>query len=841
MKASLFICLILSACYTTSAQQADNNNGNTGNTGHLQGSLADNSEALEFVNIAVFTKTNTRDTAKKLLQGGITDSLGYFSLDQLPLNTPLQLKASYLGYKDLDTTLTLHNTTPLDLGRLRMRSDKALLKEVSIEATKPYMTMDIDKKVYNTSRDVVSIGGTGLDVVRNIPGLNVDVDGNVSMRGLSPQIFIDGKPTILTLEQVPASSIESVEIMSNPSAKYDASGGGAGILNVVLKKNNKTGYNGNLRAGLDSYGGYNAGGSLNYRTNKLNISADINARRGKDYTEGALNRHDRSGNPATDLYQQQSDTGSSHMFFGKLRIDYNLTPKAQLSLSAFGVSHKSDNTSDINIAADSIFNAATTHGYTYESIASSRNFQGRGATLSFKQDFKRPKESWTTDINYFSGTASNNSQYTINNFHDVDYSDPASSRLQQIDGGGKDYNIVIQSDYSRPLKPGFTLETGLRAAIQGRKNTNNNFVYNDATGIYDLVPAAASNYKSQSSVYAAYVSLSGKLGDYSFKGGLRTESSRYSGTLLNSGEQFSNRFPLSLFPSLFVSRKLGADQDLQLSYSRRVNRPNFFQLIPYTDSSNTLNITRGNPNLVPEFTQSLELSYLRKLFSKGSFMGSLYYKYTDNLITGYIITETGAAGTPLFVNTYINAASGYSAGAELTGQLAITRWWDLNANVNIYQSKINLAEGQSASQQNGLTAWFGKLNTNFKMPAGFGLQLTGTYQSKTNLPVSTGNNQPGPPDRQSQNASQGYIKPYYFVDIALKKEFLKGKLVTTLAVSDVFRSRKQQQYTYSDAFTQDYSRLKNPQLVRLNFSYNFGKLEMKRNENKNNDIQVMEQ
>src|SRR6185437_14968237 len=247
---------------------------------------------------------------------------------------------------------------------------------------------------------------------------------------------------------------------------------------------------------------------------------------------------------------------------------------------------------------------------------------------------------------------------------------------------------------------------------------------------YELVPSAASNYKSRSNVYAAYATIASSFGGFSYKAGLRAESSHYHGTLLNNGQSFSNQYPVSLFPSLFLGQKLGDGQELQLSYTRRVNRPNFFQLVPYTDSSNKLNITRGNPDLVPEFTQSLELSYLKTFPHNSTLMGSVYYKHTDHLITGYIEADTNSSsGAVSLINTYINAESSNSVGAELTGQVSLTKWWDFTANVNLYHSQINVGSPDAAEQQ-ALWSWFGKANTSFRLPSGFSLQLSGLYQSK---------------------------------------------------------------------------------------------------------------
>jgi outer membrane receptor for ferrienterochelin and colicin len=192
------------------------------------------------------------------------------------------------------------------------------------------------------------------------------------------------------------------------------------------------------------------------------------------------------------------------------------------------------------------------------------------------------------------------------------------------------------------------------------------------------------------------------------------------------------------------------------------------------------------------------------------------------------------------INTYINAESSNSVGAELTGQLPLTKWWDLSSNLNVYHSKINVG-ATSAVPQQALWSWFGKLNTNFRLPSGFAVQVSGMYQSKSNLPVNTNANQPGPPNMTSQSASQGYIASFYEIDLAVKKTFLSGKMALALSANDIFRSRVQEQYTYSDYFTQQYSRLRDPQMLRLNLTYNFGKLDISLFKRKNTHVQSEEQ
>ena len=265
---------------------------------------------------------------------------------------------------------------------------------------------------------------------------------------------------------------------------------------------------------------------------------------------------------------------------------------------------------------------------------------------------------------------------------------------------------------------------------------------------------------------------------------------------------------------------------MQFSVTRRINRPNFFNLIPYTNRSDKLNVTQGNPDLKPEFTYSFEASYGKTFKKNSNILASIYYKHTTDLITRYLTDQVDAV-TGSYITTWVNANSSYAYGSELTSVNYLTKWWDLTSNINIYKSKIN-TDNISGTSQDAMLSWFGKLNNNIKLPKNFGIQISAMYQSKTNLPVN--NNQGGmggPPMMQAQSASQGYIKPFWGVDAAIKKSFLKNQAATiTLSVSDIFATRKQDQYSYSSYFVQDYYRINNPQMFKLNFTYRFGKMDM---------------
>ncbi|MGF6928098.1 ferric enterobactin receptor [Chitinophaga sp. W2I13] len=797
-----------------------------GMSGHVYGKIIDpDGKAVPYASVIILQNrmdSATKKMKEKLLKGVLTKGNGEFSLEDLPARGPLKLRITATGYKTVEQPVTFPPFEK-DLGNIKLAVSTTQLQGVTVAGTKPLMQMDIDKKVFNVEKNIVSAGGTALDVMKNVPSVNVDIDGNVTLRNSAPQLYIDGRPTTLTLEQIPADAIENVEVITNPSAKYDASGGSAGILNIVLKKNRKTGYNGNLRAGVDKRGAVNGGADFNLRQDKVNISASVMGNQMKGRTNGTTERNNFADEPATNINQYNANKTDGGFVFGKLGLDWFVTNRITLSVAGIKV-HGSMNPSErIDINTDTLNKAGDIRSFSQRNSSSHNKFNANGVVLGMKHLFPKEGEELTADFNYFGGKSDNNSDYRTDRYAGSNIS---GSDIQQILGNGAMSFMTIQTDYVKPFNGKLKLETGLRASVRKIKSNFNNYMLDPETKEYVLIPAASNNYKNSDNVYAAYVSISNTIGNFGYKVGVRAESSNYTGDLLNNGQHFSNNYPVSLFPSLFLSQKLKHDQELQVSYTRRINRPNFFQLIPFTDSTDKLNITKGNPGLVPEFTTSLEMSYLKTLKGNNTILASLYYRHTNNLITRYLTKETDPVnGQELLVNTYINANSSYSAGAEVTAMYNFTKWWSATANVNLYNSKINT--DNVTQSQDALWSWFGKLNSTFKLPANFEVQLTGTYQSKTNLPVNDNKNvQAGPPMQQSQNASQGYIASFYGVDAAIKKSFLKNNAASvTFSINDIFRTRWSDQYSQSDYFTQYYSRLRDPQMMRLTFAYRFGKID----------------
>jgi len=824
--------------------------------GHFYGRIVDakTNKGMDGTSVQLVMALNdtaTHNRRDSVVRGAITPSNGDFSFENLPILGSYHLKLTAIGYKPVDQRVAFNlkdaqsvdpeqrlGAVDKDLGNIKMEIDPTSLQQVTVTADKPLIQLGIDRKVYNVEKDLSAAGGNAVDIMKNIPSLAVDIDGNVTLRNAAPTIFVDGRPTTLTLDQIPADEIESVEIITNPGAKFDASGGVSGILNIVMKKNRKAGYNGALRTGIDKRGGYNFGGNLNVKEGKFNFFGSANINHRKTISPGTTDRLTFISDPEFQLHQVDSNVNSSHFVFGRLGFDYFLDNRNTFTISGTLVHGTSKPYTNSNITQDTLYN----NGYSNSSFTqrysnNSTEFNNKSGTLSFKHNFPRSGEDWTADANYSFGETNSINQTNSYLFDNPD--GPLSSIYkQQTNSSAKNEFITAQTDFTNPFTEKSKLEAGGRIAIRNIGNLNN-FYTVDSGGNLVYQPLLSSNYNYHDQVLAGYIQYSNTVGKFGFQLGLRAENSSYHGTnsfaendpanqgnLKDTVGSFSNNYPISLFPSVFLTQKLNDDQSLQLNYTRRIDRPSFLQLSPYTDYSDSLNLSRGNPNLKPQFTNSFEMSYQLN-YQKNTFLGSVYYKYTTDLITRYQTKEVNPlTDSTVLINTFINANSSYIGGLELIGRNNLTNWWDLTTNLNFYTSKINA--GDSIQTAPASISWFAKINMTFKIPKNFTLQISGDYTSKTVLPPggSAGTGGGGRGGTVSGNA-QGYSLPTGGVDASLKYEFLKNKAASlTFSMNDIFATRRSDVFINSQYSNQHTIRYRDPQFFRLQFNYRFGKVDV---------------
>jgi outer membrane receptor protein involved in Fe transport len=813
------------------------------NMGRFYGKIVDaNKKGIEGITIQLKGSKfdpATKKSSEVILGTMLSASNGDFNFENLSVMGTFKLIITGVGYKKLEKQIGF-NLKPgagqnmqdmmamvdKDLGNIKIEEDINELKSVTVSSSaKPQFEMGIDRKIFNVEKNLTSQGQTAVEVMKNIPNLNVDIDGNVTLRNATPTLLIDNRPTTLTMDQIPADIIERVEIITNPSAKYDATGGNAGILNIVLKKNRKNGYNGGIRSGIDMRGKFNGGGDLNLRDNKFNFSLNANVN-GRKSIGSSTNLREILGtaNP-TNVATINNSTSNGSFNFYRAGVDYIADNRNTFSL--YGNMMQGEMASSGTQTIDSIINS---NSKNYSLVNSSKfNFLNKGAQLSYKHLFEEKGHELSADFNY--NQADNENWSLIN-----------SSILNQRSAGkGNNKNYAFNIDYAREFKNDVKFETGVR--VNDRSEYNKRDQYRNEI----LIDAISSQYQFGETVYAAYSNLNMKKNNWSFQLGLRAESRSYNGNILNKlGKDslpFSVSYPITLFPSAFINYKVDDKQDFQINYSKRINPPNFFQLLPFPDYSDPQNISVGNPGLKPQFTHSFEVAY-NNAYAKGSnFLATAYYKYSTDLITSYVYRDINRASANLdsaYFSSSINANTATVYGLELSNKTAITKWWDMNLSFNLFKSAITATiPGQNVN--NDLTSWFSKINNTIKLPNGFSYQFSGQYQAKTILPPG-GNSSGGGGGRGGmgggpggggwggpQSTAQGYNFPNYDFDMAIKKDWtLSGGRTASLSlnVNDVFKTRVNKTYSQSQYFTQTVTRVRDQQFFRINFSYRFGKFDV---------------
>jgi len=843
MKKILVMLVCSLILFSAHAQMPGGQRGGQQISGRFYGKIVDASnkgiEAASVTLVQDRMDTATKQRKEFIVGGMLTTSTGEFSIENVPVMGRYKLRITGIGFvtKEQNVAFEMPNRNatgndPMamlgaldkDLGNIRLDVDEKVLGGVTVTANRPALTMGIDRKVFNVDRNLVSQGGTAVDIMKNVPSVNVDLDGNVSVRNGAPQIFVDGRPTNLTLEQIPADAIESVEIITNPSAKFDASGGTAGILNIVLKKNKRVGYSGNVRANIDSRARVGFGGDINVRQNKINVFMNGMVNQRKSISTGSTTRSTLVGRPIKSL---QEDENISRGMFGFLRggVDYFISNRNTLTISGSMARGGMDPTNRSDIRIDSFFNNSYENHLRRSN--SDNNFRNWGTQISFKHNFPKAGREWTADVTINKGRNENENLIRTDRYKQNDiYRGPY---VQFQTGSGENRNIVFQTDYANPINDKSKFEIGARASIRQIESFNSISIPEQITRTL---------YDNEDRVYAAYATYSSRVKNFGYQLGLRAESSENQGRL-NNKQDFKMEFPFSFFPSVFLSQKISDNDDIQLNYSRRINRPNFFQLFPFTDYSDSLNITRGNPDLDPEFTNSLELSY-SKIFKKNrdNLLASVYFKNTNDLITSIITREKDTIINKVdsvFISSYVNANKSYVTGFELTSRNKIAKWWDLTSNANFFTAKIDLEDQPDPDQ---FLSYFFKLNNTFRLPKNISVQLSGEYQSKIiSNPGGRGGGGGGGFRGMggggfgggfggSQSAAQGFIRPNYFVDAGIRYEFMKNRTASiSLNVNDIFRTRRYNAYTESPFFTQDIFRRRDPQVFRLNFNFRFGKMD----------------
>jgi outer membrane cobalamin receptor len=662
----------------------------------------DNKQPILGASVTILTTSS-----KAPIKGRQTDNTGVALIEAVPAGA-YSLQITYVGMLNHDRdSIKITSNQTLDLGTIELVEAGKQLEEVVVQGRVADLQLGIDKKVFDVSQSLVSVGGTAQDLLGNVPTLQVDADGSVSLRGSSSvKILIDGKESAMAgsdvnklLQSLPADAVSKVEIITNPSAKYDAEGQ-SGIINIVLKKNIRTGLNGNVTASVGNYDNYNAGLTLNYRDNKFNYFGSYNFRHGRNLGEGftktigLINGIQDPNSLITETDNESFRKGINNSL--RLGMDYYANDKTTLSLGG-NLSIRDNN------RGEDLFYKSYRGEQTPEiTPRTSRQFEedfGYDLTFDFKRELKREGEELTANVTYGNDKEDGTNDYVQTNPTFV------SKRFNETGEKGENWNF--QLDYLLPLGENHKFEAGYRTTLRN----SNDFQLSDtlANGLWIPDYTVSNEFEMKSGVHALYANYQRMLGErIGLQVGLRaedaylnTENKSVDPDIIATGNysDMGNLDYFRLYPSAFLTYDVNEEGDkVQLSYSRRVQRPRGWQVNPFVSLSDPLNIRQGNPNLLPEDIHSMEMSFA-KFYDKWNFITTAYYRRVNDM-TQPLQYDANDPIAAIYLDgkenaTFMrweNVGSRDNAGLELISKVNIFKWWDATANANIFYQRVNPVE-----------------------------------------------------------------------------------------------------------------------------------------------------
>ena len=648
----------------------------------------------------------------------------------------------------------------------------------------------------NVSNDINAAGGTAVTALENTPSVDVDIDGNVSLRGSTNfTVLIDGRPSVLSgsdaLKQIPSSAIQNIEIITNPSVKYDPDGM-AGIINVVMKKNVLSGLNGILNANIGTGKKYGTDLMLNYKTKKYNLFLGGNLTDETNYGTNKSTRESYLNDTTTFLTMngRRDRTRAGRTLKGGL--DYYLSDKTTVTVSSEVGKYSFDGSSGGNIHIYQQPAMADTFSVQNNISTRSGNYVSANASFQTKFDDKgMHKLEGSFDYRNRNGIENENDDQLLANSSYVPTTEYLARVITGDQSNSNDYRFKL--DYSLPFKDGTKFEAGLQSRIEDQKDIFSFKAFDKKSESFIDNPLYTSNLNFNEGIHSAYSTYSGTLFGIGYQLGLRGEYNNRK--IVNSGSADQvyklNRF--DIFPSAHFSYTMPNDNELMASYSRRVNRPDGHDLDLHPDYMNQYSIRIGNPNLKPEFSDSYELSYIYKF---GSSFVSLetFYRTTNNLMTRIQQMNDG-----IIYMTMDNLNRDFSSGGELMGNFNITKKFLLNTSFSLYDYKIN-GEILGVSIDKESLNYSGRTNATFKFNPNSRLQLTGFYR--------------GP-----SVSAQGTQKGMFNTNLAYRQDFMKNKLTATLSVQDIFGTGKYQGTSYGSGFSSSFKMQREPRVVMLTLSY----------------------
>ena len=740
-------------------------------------------QPIEFATVLISEKAKG-----KAITGTTTDIDGSFSI--VTKASDFQVEFSFIGFVNQKVVDFEIVDGKIDLGTIYLAENSTTLDEVTVRAERSQTEFKLDKRVFNVGQDLSSTGASVLEVLNNVPSVTVSIEGDISLRGSGGvQILINGKPSVLAdggnaLGSITADMIDKIEVITNPSAKYDAEGT-TGIINIVIKKEEKKGINGSLTVNTGVPNNHSLGLSVNRRTERFNLFTQLGVgyRTFPNVFE-SINRNFVNGTSVT-----SEGTGDKNETFYNLILgaDYHINKYNVLTLSgSFAYEVEGEFSSNDFQVLDGNDNLSSRWLRSEETTATNPKFQYE---LQYKSDFPDHEEHALlfSALGRFFGKDQNSTYDNIVSFGSL------STTAQQVRTDFQDANYTFKLDYTKPFTEQFTMETGAQYLIS---DVGNDFGVQDLIdGEWLLNPAMTNNFEFVQKVLGTYATAAYEGAKWGLKGGLRWEHTDLN-TLLTTTGTSGNQDYSNLFPSMHTSYKFSQQLSFQAGYSRRIFRPRMWDLNPFFNIRNNFNVRTGNPNLMPEFTDSYEVNGIY-IIGKASLNFGVYHRFTTDVVERVTTFEDNISTTmPLNIGT--NRTTGFEFNGKYIPTKNITLTGDFNFN---YFNRIGAFEGTNFDFN--ADQWEGRLRTKAKLPAGIDLEVTLNYRSRV------------------QNF-QSVFSANTFADLGIRKKLMKGRTILNLSVRDIFASRFRESETNQENFYV-YSYGRRGRFVTLGISYGFGK------------------
>ncbi|OUR93189.1 hypothetical protein A9Q87_05760 [Flavobacteriales bacterium 34_180_T64] len=766
------LCFISILCVGNTEELAKN----------ITGTILDEetNQPLEFATISIYN-----DDA--LIDGIISDENGNFSI--AAKRGSYLLRVEYISYVTYETQIELKQD--LDLGVISLSIDVEALGEVEIIAEKSTLELKLDKKVFNVGKDILSQNGSLSQVLENVPSVAVDLDGVVSFRGnTNVTVLINGKPSVLTanngLDQIPAQQIDRIEVISNPSSRYQAAGT-AGIINVILKKNKSEGFSGSLSMSNSIRADFNTNASLNYKTNKLNVFSTIGYRFvDSKIIERVTQNSLVNGN--TVILDQTIDsyrnTKMANLYFG---MDYYLNEQNTITASYYKVLIDRNNRANYNynyFDEQQVLDSIITRNETYNEPMDHNQLE-----INYAKTFEKEGKKLSVDFQYDFWDDDENETFVTQKTAPI-LLEKQLSRTRDIESS-KDY--LLQIDFVNPINEKSTFETGLRG--ETRIITSDYKAESFDGTNWNILNGIENELDYNEKIGGVYAQFSSKINKFSYQFGLRTELTKIDISDRNS--EFSNtKNYTKLFPTAHFTYAFSDKTSIQLSYSRRINRPSFWHLNPFGGLAQLNSIRQGNPDMDPALTNVLELGFLTRM-GKLRINPSIYFQNTDDPFQ--FITESNAED--VLVTKPINIDTENRIGIEISMSYNPYKWMQLSGELNYFRfeqkgvySTVNFDFEDSR--------WFTRVNSRFKLPSDITLQTSFNYNGRN-------------------ESAQTISKSTHSLDFGINKNFLKNKATVTFNIRNMLDSREQVSTRTGDDFSyESYRKLLGPK-YSLTFTYRF--------------------